>query len=240
MSKPRRPREDAISVLISAPSRLDCNLLELALKKSPYGFQVIACACTTEGVLAALRQRVPDVAVISANLQDDGPLAGIRTVRRVRETYPELPLILLVDKAERQLVVTAFRAGVRGTIDRNESLDDLYKCIYQVRHGQVWATANELQYVLQALTSAIPLRATDAKGNNLLTNREEQVVELVAGGLTNKEIGQALHLSEHTVKNYLFLLFDKLGVSSRVELILYTMKQGEPTEKRRGDQKQVA
>jgi two-component system, NarL family, response regulator DegU len=65
------------------------------------------------------------------------------------------------------------------------------------------------------------------KGNTLLTPREEQVVALVAEGLANKEIAQELALSEHTVKKYLFRIFDKLGISTRVELVLYAVNHGE-------------
>ena len=65
------------------------------------------------------------------------------------------------------------------------------------------------------------------KGNTLLTPREEQVMALVAEGLANKEIAQELALSEHTVKKYLFRIFDKLGISTPVELVLYAVNHGE-------------
>ena len=67
------------------------------------------------------------------------------------------------------------------------------------------------------------LRVVDAQGSNLLSKREEDVVHLVAEGLGNREIAQQLNLSKHTVKNYLFRIFDKLGVSNRVELVLYAV-----------------
>ena len=65
------------------------------------------------------------------------------------------------------------------------------------------------------------MRVVDANGVNLLTNREEDVVRLVAEGLTNREIAERLKLSEHTIKNYVFRIFDKLGINTRVELVLY-------------------
>jgi DNA-binding NarL/FixJ family response regulator len=63
----------------------------------------------------------------------------------------------------------------------------------------------------------------DASGNRLLSHREEEVVSLLVSGLPNREIAHALRLSEHTVKNYLFHIYDKLGISSRTELLLYVM-----------------
>ena len=71
------------------------------------------------------------------------------------------------------------------------------------------------------------LRVVNAHGDNLLTPREEQVVALVAEGLANREIAQELALSEHTVKKYMFRIFDKLGIGTRVELVLYAVNHGE-------------
>ena len=85
-----------------------------------------------------------------------------------------------------------------------------------------------MEFLLEALSQGATPRLTDSKGKALLTKREEEVVELVSEGLTNKEISHRLKLSEHTIKNYLFRLFEKLGVSSRIELILYAFRQRSP------------
>src|SRR5206468_12607033 len=89
-----------------------------------------------------------------------------------------------------------------------------------------WANAQQLQYLLDALNQVPSLRVMNAKGMKLLTPREEQVVALVADGLTNREVATELGLTEHTVKKYLFRIFDKLGISSRVELVLYAFSNG--------------
>ena len=74
------------------------------------------------------------------------------------------------------------------------------------------------------------MRPADANGNRLLTRREEQVVTLVAEGMSNREISSQLKLSEHTIKKYLFRIFDKLGISTRVELVLYALNNGNARE----------
>ena len=84
--------------------------------------------------------------------------------------------------------------------------------------------------MLAELRKAKPINIVDAKGRVLLSVREAQVVRLVAEGLSNREISQQLSLSEHTVKNYLFKIFEKLGVSTRVELVLYSMARREEQE----------
>ena len=93
----------------------------------------------------------------------------------------------------------------------------------QVHAGQIWGNCAELSEVIEAFSKLAPMRVVNADGIRLLTKREEEVVRLVAEGLQNRDIARELKLSEHTIKNYLFHIFDKLGVSSRVELALYAV-----------------
>lgn len=81
----------------------------------------------------------------------------------------------------------------------------------------------ELVHLLEVFSTAIPLTFSNANGQELLSKREREVVMLVTQGLANREIAQQANLSEHTVKNYLTRIFDKLGVSSRAELIIYAL-----------------
>jgi DNA-binding NarL/FixJ family response regulator len=137
----------------------------------------------------------------------------------------ETRVVMLLDIPDRDSVVQAFRAGCHGVFCRARSVKDLPKCIACVHAGQIWANSQELAYVLGALREPQPLRVVNSTGVPLLTNREMAVVKCVAEGLTNRETAAQLNLSEHTVKNYMFRIFDKLGVSSRVELVLYVASQ---------------
>ena len=89
--------------------------------------------------------------------------------------------------------------------------------------GQIWTNSQQLQYLAESLSCVPSLRVVDSKGGRLLTAREEQVVALVAEGLGNRDIASELNVTEHTVKKYLFRIFEKLGVSNRVELVLYAV-----------------
>ena len=121
-------------------------------------------------------------------------------------------------------MVQAFRAGARGVFARSEShFERLCKCILRVHQGQIWAKTQQLEFIVNALRQVTSLRVVDAKGENLLTKREEDLVRLVADGLGNRDIARQLNLSENTVKNYMFHVFDKLGISNRVELVLYAL-----------------
>ena len=165
-----------------------------------------------------------NVAVVSSVLEGV-PAKGCSLISQLRALQSHLRSILLVDCSTREVVLQAFRSGAQGIFCRSEPVKTLAKAIRRVHGGHVWATQRELHFVLAALMEPIPVRLVDAKGATLLSNREQDVVRWVAEGLTNREIANRLDLSEHTVKNYLFRIFDKLGVSSRIELILYALSQ---------------
>jgi DNA-binding NarL/FixJ family response regulator len=154
----------------------------------------------------------------------DGPLSGVAALREVHDADPNLRSILLFDRPEPQMLVDSLRAGARGVFSRcTFDFPTLRKCIHRVREGQIWLGNVELEYVLGALSDAPQLCLVGPDGLNLLSPREEGVMRLVAEGLGNREIAKILDLSEHTIKNYLFHIFDKLGISNRVELVLYAV-----------------
>jgi len=116
---------------------------------------------------------------------------------------------------------------VRGIFSFRESkFRDLCKCINVVASGQVWANTVQLQQLLDLVVHVPTLRVANIDGKNLLTPREEQVVALVADGMSNREVALELGLREHTIKTYLFRIFEKLGISRRVELVLFAMNHG--------------
>ncbi|MBZ5644840.1 MAG: LuxR C-terminal-related transcriptional regulator [Acidobacteriia bacterium] len=100
----------------------------------------------------------------------------------------------------------------------------------KVYHGtggqkQICASNEDLEHLINALTHIEPLHFNNAEGTPLLMRREEDVVRLVADGMKNREIAEKLKVSEHSIRNYLHRIFDKLGVCSRVELILYAFNR---------------
>jgi DNA-binding NarL/FixJ family response regulator len=96
-----------------------------------------------------------------------------------------------------------------------------------VHQGQLWANTEQMGYIIDALKSNPTLQVINARGEGLLTAREAQVVNLVAEGLGNRGIAELLHIKENTVKKSLLRIYDKLGVSNRVELVLYALTHRE-------------
>jgi DNA-binding NarL/FixJ family response regulator len=171
-----------------------------------------------------------DVLVLALKAQNQGweDMVLLRRMHISCPAVPKIPKILLVESVDRDLVVNAFRSGARGLFCFGESpFRLLCKCIQVVHRGQIWATAQQIDCLIDLVTQVPSLRVVNSNGNTLLTPREEQVVALVAEGLSNREIAQELALSEHTVKKYLFRIFDKLRISTRVELVLYAVNHGD-------------
>ncbi len=215
---------EVVRVLAVDSTRMNSQLLASALERDKR-FQVLDSAPDARTIMASVAKEKPAVVLISAEI-DGNPRKGFEMAREIHALSPETGIVLLLDSSERANVVEAFRTGARGVFSRSDSLKSLAKCIQCVSQGQVWANSNELRYLLEALGEALPLRVIDARGAELLSRREQEVVRCVAEGLSNREIAQRLGLTEHTVKNYLFRIFDKLGVSKRVEVVLYAYSLG--------------
>ncbi|MGA8729748.1 MAG: response regulator transcription factor [Terracidiphilus sp.] len=215
-------KRSVISVLIASTNAMPSELMAGALNRQPH-FHVVSIVTTTQEVLDAAKSKAVDVVLIRTTLAD-GPLSGFGALRQLREHSPEVKPIVLLDKADSTLVVDAFRAGARGVFCTSQAdFKALCRCVERIYEGQIWANSSELSSVIEAFCQLAPMRVVNADGLELLTKREEEVVRLLAEGLQNQEIARELKLSEHTVKNHLFHIFDKLGVSSRVELILYAV-----------------
>ena len=116
------------------------------------------------------------------------------------------------------------RAGVRGLFCRaSQPFRALCRCISAVHQGQFWTNTEQMGYIIDALSSAPATRVVNAKGEGLLTPHQEQIVSLVVEGIGNREIAQQLGIKENTVKKSLLRTYDRLGVSNRVELVLYAL-----------------
>jgi len=198
-----------------------------ALEQSREPIEVVGYATESVEIPKGLGEKPSDVAIISADLRD-GPITGFRVLREARLCCPHVRIVVLVDSPERALVVEGFRAGADGIFSRDEPFEMLCKCIRAVYEGQVWANSAQLHFVIEALSKSAPSTLIDTEqGPSLLTKREEELVELVAQGLTNRDISQQLKLSEHTVRNYMFRIFNKVGTSNRLELALYALNRKE-------------
>lgn len=221
---------DSISVLIADADSMSAHLIADEIARGRHDISVVAVANNCAETIYELERKQPDIAVINAHL-DDGPLAGYRVLQHLQLMSYKTVTIMMIPDSERELVIDAFRGGARGVFCRIQPVKMLSKCIRTVHDGQVWADSQDLHFVLEFLTRLKPLRQIKPGGGiSRLTPREGEVVQLLAEGMSTKEISLKLQLTEHTVRNYLSNVYDKLGVSSRVELALYAVTREELTD----------
>jgi DNA-binding NarL/FixJ family response regulator len=213
---------EVVHVLVADSGPIQSQLLTRALK-SRREFRVSAVALETSALHNFMQSNPADVVLVAGN-----HLPDLGLLRWLRVSHPRIAPVLLAENDDREVVVNALRAGAKGIfLFTHTPFPMLCKCIHCVFQGEVWINSQQMNYVLDALSEVPTLRVVNSNGRTLLTPREEQVVALVADGLTNRAVAAELGLSEHTIKKYLLRIFDKVGTSSRVELVLYAMSHGE-------------
>ncbi len=209
-----------ITLVIAAPSALTSEVLSHAFDQRRRQFKVLGYTHTRKSLLKHVAEFRPDVVLIDTQLERD-PSTGLRALRELHLNRSSTRAILLVDCSDPKQVVPAFVHGAKGVICKTEPFQVLCKCIRSVHAGQVWANSSELQWVLGAFSAKEKGHLVSSKGARLLSNRENQIVRLAVEGISNREISEALRLSPHTVKNHLYRIYNKIGVSNRGELTLY-------------------
>jgi DNA-binding NarL/FixJ family response regulator len=222
MSTPSGLSPDAISVLVADSNQTQSQLLCGALRRQGT-FKVAGCLAELSECLSVLESNPADVLVLADGLTEERDRL-YELLRGVQAAYPDVAVVLLLDNYDRELVVNTLRAGARGLFClASMPFKSLCRCITSVHQGQYWTNTEQMRYVIDALSMGPSARLINSRGQVLLTPREEQTVSLVTEGLNNREIARELNLKENTVKKSLLRMYDKLGVSNRVELVLYAL-----------------
>lgn len=217
--------EAVIRVFVADDTRLHTQLLADALRLDD-SLEIVGANSPELVALEGLRNI--DVLLLSSELNH--PSGGFQVLREVHGSHPRVRAVMLLDSSKPESILEAFRSGARGVLSRQDSIETLSKCVQRVHQGQIWANSQQMGVVVEALAASHYLPAVNAQGMQQLSKREMEVVNTVAEGLTNREIAKRLGLSQHTIKNYLFRVFDKLGVSSRVELLFMTLSRSSPSD----------
>lgn len=232
---PTVPNQARVRVLAADSNSMSTQLLVEALGRDNQ-LHMIESPSNGPALLALVNREKPQVVVLCGRLGETNG-GNCDLLREIRAVAPSTRVVVLLDASERTAVIQALRAGAQGVFCRTESFRLLGECIQCVHQGRVWVSTKELQYLIEAMAEP-SLTCLQTDNGSLLSARERDVVRCLTEGLSNREIAHRLKLTEHTVKNYLFRIFDKLGVSSRVEVVLYALgdsvrRNSEPREKDR-------
>jgi two-component system, NarL family, response regulator DegU len=203
-------------VIVYDSSSLQSELLATGLESLALGFEV-KCANNLESLIELLSIDPKWVVVVSDTSMNG---SAISLAKHLRARFHELAFVFLLPEGRSDRVIEAFRTGARGIVYSNETLSQLADCISHVYKGDVCVRGVDLGLILDGLLKP-SARVTDVTGRTLLSPREEEISRLVAEGMSNRNVARALKISESTVKNSLFHVFEKLGISNRVELARY-------------------
>jgi DNA-binding NarL/FixJ family response regulator len=176
-----------------------------------------------EHLSGAIKAGSVDVVLLGSS-RIENSFSAIPLLESLLGRHEALKVIVLSQDPDYAEVISFFGAGAKGLVSSEDlKFDLLCKSIRCVFQGQIWASNKFVRHMASSLAGQQTQELTDAKGKPLLTKREQQVLHLLAEGLSNQQLAAELKLSEHTVKNHLFRIYDKLGVSSRTEAVLYSI-----------------
>ena len=182
--------------------------------------KVVGQGSTAEDSKARLSDSKPDVVLCEVKLAGQG---GFDLLRDVPALSPNSRMIAISATETANDVVEAMRQGARGFLAKQCPLDLFLKCVRKVHSGEIWLNGPLTEAVLHAFGNQQAPSKLDGKTE--LSRREMEVIQLVVQGYKNRDIAQSLFISEKTVKNHLSAIFNKLGVSDRLELTLYAFER---------------
>lgn len=199
----------------------DHEMVRVGLRKlleSGGDIEVVGEASTAAAAIARIPALKPDVAILDARLPDG---SGIEVCRQIRSADPHVKAIILTSFDDDESLFAAIMAGAAGYILKQVASQDLLVAVRHVAAGGSLLDPKVTERVMQRLRDGGPGEPEELKS---LSAQERRILELVAEGLTNKQIGERLFLAEKTVKNYMSNVLSKLGLDSRTQAAVFATR----------------
>ncbi len=185
-------------------------------------FRVVAEARDGKEVLEVLDEHQPDILLLDLKMPG---LDGLTALQKLQNSRTKTKVIVLTASEDKNQFVQAMKFGTCGIVLKQTATELLIKSIRKVHAGEIWLDSHTTAAVMRQFSS--PMESTPLGGRDRdrspLSQREREIVVLVAQGFKNKEMAEKMFISEQTVKNHLHNIFDKIGVSDRLELALYAI-----------------
>jgi DNA-binding NarL/FixJ family response regulator len=185
-----------------------------------------------EATVEAVEKLDPDIVLLDLRMPG---MDGFGALQKLQRTGKRTRVIVLTASEDKNEFLQAMKLGCSGIVLKQTASDLIVKSIRKVHSGEIWLDSNTTAAVMRQFASpseSAPQGSLRARDRSPLSNREREIVALVAQGYKNKEMAEKMFISEQTVKNHLHNIFDKLGVSDRLELALYAIHKGLHTEDR--------
>src|SRR5579871_857453 len=187
-------------------------------------FEVVGEAGHGDDVLPAVEKLHPDILLLDLKMPGTH---GLAVLQKMQAAQSPTKVIVLTASDDKNEFVQAMKLGTCGIVLKQSATDLLFKSIRKVNDGEIWLDSHTTAAVIRQFASGDDLPAVPSNGRARerlpLSQREREIVTLVAQGFKNKEMAEKMFISEQTVKNHLHNIFDKLGVSDRLELALYAI-----------------
>lgn len=188
--------------------------------------EVVGEAGDGREVIERVQELDPDVLLLDLRMPNLDGLAALQALQQANRSTKVIVLTASEDKNE---FVQAMKLGCSGIVLKQTAPDLIIKSIRKVNAGEIWLDSHTTAAVMRQFSSPMdvaPQGQSKARERSPLSQREREIVALVAQGYKNKEMAEKMFISEQTVKNHLHNIFDKLGVSDRLELALYAIHKG--------------
>ena len=194
------------------------------------GLEVVGEAASASESVAKAKVLRPDVVLMDIRMGEGDDASGIDACRRIRGELPDTQVIMFTSYGQRESVLSSIMAGARGFLTKNVSHAELVAAIRAVGQGQSLLDPSVTRDVIERLAE---LSKASAGPESALSEREKEVILLIAQGCTNKEIATRLFLSPYTARNHVIRILDKLGLSRRSEAAVEAVRLGLVNQKQK-------
>lgn len=209
-----------IRVLIADDQEIVREGFKRILETDP-DIQVVATAIDGQEALDLIEVYNPDLVLMDLKMPR---LTGVQAIRRLRESRPNLPVLVLTTYMDDKWLFDAIRSGASGYLMKDRPRIELLEAIHGTMAGDSYIDPSVAGKVLGNIASSPTKESPDRSYN--LSEREQEILNLLAQGLSNADISHTLFLSEGTVRNYTSTLFAKLGVADRTQAVILALRQG--------------
>ena len=213
-----------IRIFIFDPYTLNRVGLRLIIEGEP-GMQLVGDAGSSPLALELIACQKPDITLLKLNPIGD---PGLDVIPRIFDTCDQTRIILLITTDDFEVCSKAIQLGVLGIVENTKPPEILVKAINKVFAGEVWIERSMMARILNSISLAhrLPVKDSETERISTLSDRERQVIQLIGLGLKNKQIADQLSISEVTVRHHLTSIFNKLGVTDRLELLVFAHRRG--------------